>query len=405
MKSLSFAVLFVLLIILLTSSSLQAGVAQQTEFDFVLKENEVFRVKDEEFKVYGNVFLRENATLIMENGFLSLMQNTTKYNVTLMDQSQLLVMNGSRLQIKSLGGDSANVSSVERDALFLGDDSAISVSDSFVQVGIAASNYSSVSIQNSTLAGLTTSDYATLSLQDTRDDATEEPKTIKIEMNSSAQIWDSNFSNLEVSGGAEAWIENSFLGSFFAKDHAKVWILNSTIDPQHPPALGGFSEVWLVDSSFNGIGFRSGNSVLVSGWYLDVQVANDTQPVENANVEIYYAQHDSLAAEGQTDRNGTVRFVLPEKKQGEYGALTEILGNYNVKASHEGMQGEEKLTLNQSKLITLNLRVKEPLPVASVPSYLTILGLVVIIVSGLLVAALVARKYLSKRRQAETTQR
>jgi parallel beta-helix repeat protein len=113
------------------------------------------------------------------------------------------------------------------------------------------------------------------------------------------------------------------------------------------------ASVWFVNTSIDDIYVDSGMAYIE--WYLTVVVTSRGQPVEDAEVDVYYAHDQSLAASGATDSEGKVRFTLPEKIL--RSGMEEYIGVYRIRATRPGMEGEESCILSESKEVTISLRI------------------------------------------------
>ena len=421
-KILWITVIIIGLITLLIVSPFQVTFATNSisaNGDFVLSGNKVFEVKDEEFKVSGNVILKDNASLIVTNGTLSIIQSEAlQYNYQLMNQARLILQKGSHLQIYIQGEKVDQGRYQDRKPISLNDESMLEVIDSFVHIGISCGDHSSIDLRNSRILSLGAYGQTSVQINSTvvhpaftpSGEISEDGGNVNIGDSVYARMRNSSMRELVVSGKADVQVENLIVKSVSAgtellDSEVTLWIFDSPSGEEPGLGLWHSSTIWLVNSPLteSGISFWSPKSLLIFGWYLDVHFNSDNQPVEGAEVEVYYAHNGSIATKGTTDSDGNARFILPEKTLRKYEG--EIIGNYNVKASFNDVYGEEKVTLDSSKQITVNLQSIPPNTSQPVlPFYATPLGLATVFLVCFLAGIALAVVAVFFRRRTRRTQ-
>ena len=393
-------IFFIFIILIIPLVILPSQVVSANQEDFVLKGNDVFEVRDRVFNVVGNVVLRDNATVIVENGILSIIQSARlQYNYTLMDRSRLILRKSSHLQIYIPGEEIDTGRFSDRHPVFLRDESTLNISDSSVHIGIVAGPHSLIYAKNAILLSLGAFGNTSVQLDGTEVRSIglgEDGGNVEIGELATARIINSSMRELVVSGKADVRVENSIVktvnaGTELLDSEVTLWIFDSPSGEEPGLGLWHSSTIWLVNSPLteSGISFWSPESLLIFGWYLDVHVNSDNQPVEGAEVEVYYAHNGSIATKGTTDSDGNVRFILPEKTLRKYEG--EKIGNYNVKASFNDVHGEEKVTLDSSKQITVNLVHTNPPPFYTTPLGIGTL-VIVALIAGIAISAIIFRK-------------
>ena len=113
-----------------------------------------------------------------------------------------------------------------------------------------------------------------------------------------------------------------------------------------------------------------------------ISVESQGTPLQGANVQVYYAANDSLAAQQTTTSEGIVQFELPEWEITEVENL--YLGNYTVIAHHGAVKTEANVTLTSSQDMTVELSQGTTSPQELLPALVIALIALVAVVVGLL---------------------
>ena len=117
----------------------------------------------------------------------------------------------------------------------------------------------------------------------------------------------------------------------------------------------GSSATLLGTPAEGGIGVYDTASTIL-GWFLNVSVTVEYQPVEGALVSVYYVHNGSLAANATTGADGKVGFPLVEKVASATGV--EYFGDYIVAISYGNLALEKRLTLSSSMAVPAELLLR-----------------------------------------------
>jgi len=198
--------------------------------DFVIDGNNISEVKDTDIEVSGNVILKENATLILENSNITILQNGVKYSYKLLDSSKLILREGSHL----------NITGFEGPPVYLQDESTLNVTNSFVGNGISAGPRSTIYLKDSEWAGFLGA-YGQTSVLIQNSTQTyfkagyvDWTASLVAADSATVQIIESTIKNLEVYGHADVQVADSVIngltvGSRTFDSYATVWIFDSPL--------------------------------------------------------------------------------------------------------------------------------------------------------------------------------
>lgn len=333
------------------------------EGDLVLENDDVFLVKDARFELEGNLLMRDNSILILENAtFVPIHDFAGQYNYTMHGNAKLILRRNSRFVDGSFD-------------FKIYDNSMINVTDSELEKGVTTEPYATIHALNSKLGvveligGL--SDTLSLSMINCNADYIGC-------LGAYARIVDSHVRSITIHG-------NEY----------------------------GISFLDLIGTTYENLNIdQFGDYVIYVSWYLTVSVESGDQLVEGANVKVYPADDDSPVKEGTTDSDGNIQFILPGRVVRKFGDI--YVEGYNVTASYNNTYGEEKVILDSNKWITIKLVEREPTPEPTTPEpttpeptptpqstpappfYTTPLGIAVLIslafLAGIAITAIILRK-------------
>jgi len=320
-----------------------ASVEQQTNVtahigDLALSGNDVMVVKDARFELNGSLLITDNSTLILDNAVWLPILSPHGNSYTMKNSSQLILRNNSQF----LSGG------ILREALYIYDNALINLTDSSMEIRVYGWPSSIVQMFNSTA-------YVAL-------DSDARGRSSLLMVNSAGtvgvygntEIVNSTLTDLAVS--LDARVVDSSIGSLVVRGGSSP----------NAGYFGPYVKCYLINSTYGSLdksNFYSG--AIYVEWYLTVTVESEGQPVESANVQVYYAHDGSLAAQQTTPSSGQVQFELPEWEITEIGS--RYLGDYTVKTSYGAAQAEANVTLTASKDMTVELpKETEPFPTALV---------------------------------------
>lgn len=330
--------------------------------DLTLRGNDVMVVKDAIFKLNGSLLLTDKSTLILDNAVWLPILSPHGNSYTMKNSSQLILINNSQF----LSGG------ILREALYIYDNVLINITDSRFEMEIYGYPTSKVQIFNSNVSYvaldsdsrgrsslfMTNSIGGVVGINGNTEIINSNLTTLAVALD--ACIVDSSIDSLTVRGGS------SPTGSFFGP-YVRCQLINSTYRR-------------LDKNDFY-------NGVIYVAWYLTIATESvNGQPIEGANVQVYYAHNGSLAAQQITPSNGKVQFTLPES---EITPIESIyVGEFTVKISYGETHVQENVILDNSKQITIPISIKT--------GFLTLAVVLVLSVIIALIVILLFRKKLTK---------
>jgi len=224
-------------------------------------------------------------------------------------------------------------------------DSIVFIRDSYI-TGVESSGSSLISIENSTLDGITFFDSTSGTIADTvvsggvtcRDQSRVTLERSKVKWviaiifgSPSVKLINSTTPLIEHYSGF-LLIINSNIGRI-SYCHSNATIINSTLNQikaRWDPRWGSRKvTVWLINSQVDSLEIL-GDAVVYKGWYLSVTVTLNNRSWEGAYVEVCDYE-GTLVVNGTTRYDGKIRFVLPEIIMWS-GMKVEYVGNYVLKA-------------------------------------------------------------------------
>lgn len=151
----------------------------------------------------------------------------------------------------------------------------------------------------------------------------------------------------------DSWISH---GGLMAYGNGEIHVNSSEVDASFLEADDN-SIIKLTNSNVpSDVRTRKSGKVYIY-WTLTVLATIDNQPQPSATV-IINRSDGKLVASGTTEQNGSVTFTLIYKIITADG--TTNLENYKIVASRNGYVGEQKIELDESKSVTINLKKVEP---------------------------------------------
>jgi hypothetical protein len=349
---------------ILLSAEQQTNVTAHTG-DIILSGNDVMVVKDARFELNGSLLMSGNSTLILDNAVWVPIISPYGNSYTMHDNSQLILRRGSQLQ-------SAGIYD-----LHIYDNALINLTDSSIEKSVYGWPSSRVQMLNSNVSylALDSDSRGRSSLLMVNSAGT-------VGCNGNTEIVNSALSALAVS--LDARIVDSSIGSLVVRGGSSP----------NDGYFGPYVTCYLINSTYGSLDKGNFyNGTIYIEWQLTVSVESEGQPVEGANVQVYYSHNGSLAAQQTTLSNGEVQFDLPETEITPLGSI--YLGNYTVKISCGATQAEENITLDSSKQITIPMQIY-------IPQFPTFLVLVLFVMISLLIILIVLLFRKKKPERAST---
>jgi hypothetical protein len=319
--------------------------------DLALRNNDVLVVKDARFELNGSLLMSGNSTLILDNAVWVPIISPHGNSYTMHGESQLILKRNAQLQ-------SAGISNFR-----IYDNALINITDSSFEMRIYGYPTSKVQIFNSNVSyvALDSDSRGRSSLFMTNSAGI-------VGVNGNTEIINSNLTTLAVA--LDARIVDSSVDSLIVRGGS------SSTDG----FFGPYVKCQLINSTYRNLDksdFYNG-SVYVE-WYLTIAVeSSEGKPIEGANVQVFYLNNGSLAAQQTTPSNGKVQFNLSETEITPLGST--YVGEFTVRVSYGKTQVEENVILDTNKQITIPTSTKTDFPL-----FAMLLILVLIVIALLLI--------------------
>ncbi|PVX26762.1 MAG: hypothetical protein CW691_00405 [Candidatus Bathyarchaeum sp.] len=351
----------------------------------LLEGNEVLEITRTNGASLGDLILKDNATLIVDN-FSAKAQSLEATN-----NSRIILKNDAYLYVHQLsGGTPAKI--------YLSDNASLISTDSST-VRIMCSGETQVVAANSKL-NVFARENASVNLNNCNG-------TFDARGNSNFTIVNSlKCSFQEIIDESQVSISNSYVGSFGLSDDAKVsiyhsrltgsiglseesdaWLINCTIEKYDSKYLYDNSTLWVINSTWNRprilklenqsvlwfvnssltenegqeIFFESAEAKIVYGYYLTVNVeSTESVPLKNMTVAICYS-NGTLIEEATTDPEGNVQFIVGRRLW--QNGTNQYFVPHIIKAYGSGYEEKKaEVAMNSNKEITLSLNPVVELP-------------------------------------------
>ena len=360
------------------------------EGNLIIQGNEVFEIKDCEYVQTGNITVRDSASLIIQNALLNMSQEWDRQFWIRIENNASFMMTESEisgpheLRIRCI--DRANVSISNSTITWMGDhkqglielfdSSLLSVAGSTVNY-VGSYGESSVEIGDSNVTdsvyvagGSVVLSHVEVYRVGLAFLASLTNVTIGDLHPDNYGNWDLCKNNTIVNANQnltliDALVHNWYVGTW--GDYCRIQVTDSLL--MGASSAGDFSSVSIIDStvtlwiqagesaSLNLMNSSyTGGSVLITdqgtitkGWYLDILAKSDSFPIEGAMIEVFYNDNGSLAAQGATVEDGSVRFGLYEKIM--RAETTQIVNNYTVRATTQGDVEESAVILTSNEKV------------------------------------------------------
>lgn len=397
-------------------TTIQSSVTEDLE---LLDGNQVLHVKRNSDVSFGDLVLKDNATLIIDN--FKVIPHTLKAT----DNSRIILINGATLGVARLSScgfyyiqlmDEAQLNATESlvGSVWCQDNSKLSIDRSTFEINsfsLYASGNSSIKLNNCNININAIKGNANLTITNSRCSI--------YAMSEGGQVYASNSSiGISEDGMKNASkllaVDSTFWCSASLLDESNVWLINCTADGSYL-SLYDDSNFWVVNSTWNRL-FRLSmnnqsnlwfiNSIMTENeameiffegdqakirfcWYLSALVKSvDGVALENFNVGVYLT-NGSLIDEGITDENGNVQFIL--ERHVWNNEKSEYFVPHIVKASGAYSQQETTVELDSNKEIALTVDT-------TIPDVWSLSGSNLILIVIAIVAAALILVYLKKRK-------
>lgn len=284
--------------------------------DIVLDGNDVMLIKDARFELNGSLLMSGNSTLILDNSELYPVFGRWQESYELRDNAKMIVKRGSYI-----------TSGIFDFRLY--DNTLLNVTNSEVSKFVEGMH-----------AGIRVQSFGS------------HFRVLSVMAGGFLQMVNSSGSIVECDGDAQ--IVNSTIESLTVARNARI--VDSYVESL--AVRGGSSQApssltcYLINSTYGGLdkdAFDKG--AIYVGWHLTIIVESEGQPVEGANVEIYYVHNGSLAEQQVTQSDGKAQFDLMEWRITELGS--QYVGDYRINVSYDTTQTEETITLTSSQELTI----------------------------------------------------
>jgi len=345
------------------------------EGDIIIESNETLIIENCFFNQTGNIIVKDNATLVIRNATLLICKpDPYAFNIGALN-SRIYVEN-SNVTSMGAGGSSliSIINSTIDEGVSFGDYTSVLVKDTILKTGIDCRG-ANITIERSTVGGI-------MVLWGWYMDWYCYP---------SIKIINSTISSIEQQSG---WLSITDSKISEIKSYSNVIIISSNVSRLKaqwnlnwgmPNVTTGnqIVTVWLINSRIDSIEIL-GEASVYRGWYLTITVTLDDIPQESSNVEVY-DKNGTLIMQATTNKDGMALFLLPEMITWP-GMNMEYLGDYIIKASYNGIMGQDEITLNGNKQVQINLVTQQSIPFHETPlGIATIFGTAMAIIVMVLV--------------------
>jgi hypothetical protein len=412
----------------------------------LLEGNETLHLTRTKGASLGDLVLKDNATLIIDN-FVAKAQSLQATN-----NSRIILRNNALLYVHQLSGATPM-------RIYLMDNASLNSTDSET-VRIVCRNDTQVWAKNSTL-GIEASGNTAINLANcssymriageanvniTQSDCTVYSMSDKSQVNVSNS--DIGIAENGLRDESELWVVNStFGGSILLDGESNLWLTNCNITAGRYWSINYYANLWVVNSTWNrarslnlhnqsslcfinsimteneatDIAFTSAKAKISYCWYLSVNINSpEGITLENIKVEVYYS-NGTLVDQNTTDSNGNTRFILARRIW--QNDTNEYFVPYTIKAYSADFEGETNIDLDSSKQITLTVHLTtpsqtEPEPTETEPTksepteteptwqefeFLLILSIIIIVIAVAISLYVIFRKKRQKNKQIKQT--
>lgn len=398
----------------------------------LLEGNEVLHLTRTKGASLGDLVLKDNATLIVDN-FVAKAQSLKATN-----NSQIILRNDALLYVHQLSGatpmriylmDNASLNSTDSETVRIvcRNDTQVWAKNS--ELYIEASGTALVKLNNCTSrvsargnsnVTITNSDRC---IMIGKSDAAQilvsnsyvhsDGSTCSIDDKSKLWIVNSTYAPTDASfkGESNAWLINSTApgGRYWSlSDNSNLWVINSTWNRARILKLENQSALWFINSTLTKnegkeIFFESAEAKIAYCYYLSVNVeSTENVPLENMTVAICYS-NGTLVDEGTTDSNGNAQFILARRIWQNY--TNEYFVPYTIKAySADFEELETMVDLDSNKEVTLTVNINtpsqtEPEPTEPEPTGQEFEGFLILSIITIVAAAAIALLILFRKKR------
>jgi hypothetical protein len=351
----------------------------------LLEENEVLEITRTKGASLGDLVLRDNATLIVDN-FSAKAQSLQATN-----NSQIILKNGAYLYVHQLsGGTPAKIYLSDNASLISTDSSTVRIMCSGETQVVANNSKLNVFAEENTLVNLnncngtfyardnsnfTIVDSLQCSFQEIMDESQVRISdsyvgSFGLSDYSKISIYDSRLTgSIGLSGESDAWLINCTIEEYDSKylsDNSTLWVINSTWNRPKILKMENQSSLWFVNSILTEnegqeILFESAEAKIVYAYYLTVKVeSNKSVQLNNMTVVICYS-NGTLIEEATTDTEGKVQFIV-ERRLWQNGTNQYFVPHIIIACGSGYMEEKAEVAVDSNKQIILSLNAAVELP-------------------------------------------
>jgi hypothetical protein len=355
--------------------------------DLILSGNNITTIEGR-FDIEGSIIVKENATLILRNAIVNLMQSYhSDYNMSFMDPSggcpRLFAENvtitsswyfGVMFFHNSSGMLSeTNFSTPYSAYLRVSESSAVTISGSSIGL-VVIENNASLSAYHSTMSQMDVDARNGSPHAYTYNSTVEILQIYQDRVNCSFaniypgffDFWNSQLNTSTVIH-PNGWFPNVTISHSTINDWAFRFRLSSniTISNSRLRLLACYTNTISKLINVTADQFDCWEGVFYVCWYLDVHVIDSIgQDVPSANVTVTYP-NATVAESKLTGIDGWTRLTLMEKMMNDSGEY--LIGNYSVEVSYETYSNGTEITMTENQIVTLRL---EGFVVPELPSFI-----------------------------------
>ena len=344
----------------------------------LLDGNEVLEITRTQGASLGDLVLKDNATLIVDN------VSAKAQSLGATNNSRIVLKNGAYLYVHQLSGgtpakiylsDNASLTSTDSSTvrIMCSDETQVVATNS--KLNVFAEENTSVNLNNcnGTFYAKGNSNFTIVnSLQCSFEEIMDESQvrisnsyvgSFGLSDDAKILIYDSTLTgSIGLSEESEAWLINCTIeeyGSKYLYENSTLWVINSTWNRARILKLKNHSALCFINSTLTEnegkeIFFESAEAKIVYGYYLTVNVeSNESVPLNNMTVKICYS-NGTIIEETTTDSEGTVQFIV-ERRLWQNGT-NQYFVPHIIKAYGSGYEEKKvEIAMDSNKEITLSL--------------------------------------------------
>ncbi len=357
--------------------------------DLVLKDNATlvidnFRTVARSIKAYdaakiilinGSYFAPSGSVIFLHNNASMMVTNSSTGSVACTNSSSVVAIN-SRIYVKAHGNSSVEMNDCGYSAgssVYADDNATVSINRSVCSLEGFSDN-AQVFVSNSSMRSIDCiymRNNSKLVLLDTA-------FFVPISMRNESSVW---FVHCEADIHATLY------------DSSNLWVFNASKEKIGSIVLNNQSTLYLINSAANltegqNLSLDRDNAKILYGYYLSVHAESKGNPLENMSVEIY--SNETLVDQGITNSDGNVQFILLQRIC--QNGTDEYPEPNTIRVNGEGFKEKERpLTLDSNTQVRM-IMTAIPVP-PDVPPFLTLeLFVAITAISVVIVLAIVVYK-------------